>query len=81
MSQVIATKFLCEITVKDSKNNEQILEVHEAKDGNIFAVDCTYLDQVTTIINSPYDAGIQYDCSSDEIDESDKQLIDFLNRK
>ena len=56
------TKFLREIVVQDKRGRDQILEVHEAEGGLIFAVDATYVDQVTTLIHSPYDEGVIYDC-------------------
>ena len=78
MTQPIPTKYLCEVTVKDIRGEDQVLEIHESPDGSIFGVDTTYLDQVGTIINSPYDATIKYDCSDNGIDESDKIPLDFL---
>jgi len=49
------TKYLTEITVKDSKGDEVTLEIHEVVGmGHVFAVDWSYMDQVSDEIYNPY---------------------------
>jgi hypothetical protein len=50
-------KYLREVAVLDSNNNQVILEVYQHENGGLFAIDSSYLEQVSNdepVIPDPF---------------------------
>jgi hypothetical protein len=59
LTETHTTKYIQEVVVRDPDSGGDVsMEVHKVEGGGMFAIDSSFLEQVTDTIPSPFDDGV-----------------------